>query len=153
MVTATRPTRGTLTSPPTLRTLPGATATSVMLAASSGVTPGCSTPPATSMSPATVPLPPSVPPRTSTELSCEPTTESLPARTLLAAGADGEVRFVDVARVGRKAVGPAPGDLRRLPSGRFVGVFLLTRPDGDVGDVVRPHVAIALSVDVGRPEQ
>ena len=173
------------TLPPTFRTLPAATGTSVMRAASSGARPGCSTPPATSMLPATVPLPPSVPPVTSIGLACEPTTESLPALTVLvpchvlspvrnrvpsprlvrlpvvdarvacrlAARADREVRRVDRARVRRQAVGPALGDLGRLPRGRLVGVLLLARPDGDVGDVVRPHVAVPVRVDVGRPEQ
>ena len=48
-----------------------------------GREPGRSTPPATSMPPATVPLPPSVPPATSIGLACEPTTDSLPALTVL----------------------------------------------------------------------
>ena len=58
-----------------------------------------------------------------------------------------------VARAGGQAVGPALGDLGRLPGGVFVGILLLTRADGDVGDVVRPHVAVPLRVDLDRPDQ
>ena len=65
------------------RELSGVTGTSVICAASSAVRPGRSAPPEMSTLSATLPLPPNVPPRTSIELACEPTTESLPARTVL----------------------------------------------------------------------
>src|SRR5918999_11763 len=72
---------------------------------------------------------------------------------LLAPGAHREVELVDLAGVGGKAAGPAPLDLGRLPGGLFRGVFLLARPDRDVGDVVRPDVADAPRVDVEPSKQ
>jgi hypothetical protein len=72
------------TLPSALRTLPFVTGTSVMRAASSADTPGCSTPESISMPPAAVPLPPRVPPFTLMAAACEPISESLPPETVVA---------------------------------------------------------------------
>ena len=145
---------------PAFSTLPGVTASSMIRDASSAARPGCSVPPVTLMSPATVPLPPSVPPVTSIGLALRAVDRQLAGvhRALavprvgagqeqravaalgqaalvharvarrLAARADRVVGLVDVARVRRQAVGPALGDLGRLPGGRLGGVLLLARP-------------------------